>query len=217
MSVSIKGVDERAFRNLKAEAVRNGVKVGEAATEAFRMWVASKRQAVLRDRREMLRAAKSMDDLRTKVQSKMVRSGRDSEMERRKEIVVDASVAVKWFSEEEGSARALKLRDDHVDGTTTLVAPDLLVYEIANTLRFKPGLDSQAVSKAVEDLFDLQIDLLAPTTEVVRAAAELSTQFGITIYDSSYLSLAKLLGTQVVTADHKLHEKAKGCGFLLPL
>jgi len=138
-------------------------------------------------------------------------------MERRKEIVVDASVVVKWFSEEEESDRALKLRDHHVDGTTTLIAPDLLVYEIANALRFKPGLDSRAVSKAVDDLFDLQIDLLAPTAEVVKTAAGLSTQFGITIYDSSYLSLAKLLGIEVITADNKLHEKAKGCGFLLLL
>jgi len=70
MSVSIKGVDEQAFRNLKAEAVRNGVKVGEAATEAFRMWVASKRQTVLRDRQKMLRAAKSMDNLRVQYKAR---------------------------------------------------------------------------------------------------------------------------------------------------
>ena len=147
----------------------------------------------------------------------MVRSGRDSEVERRKEIVVDASVVIKWFSDEEGGDRALKLRNDHVDGTTTLIAPDLLVYEIANALRFKPGLDSQGVAEAVDDLFDLQIDLLVPTAGVVRTAADLSKQFGITIYDSSYLSLAKLLGIEVVTADKKLHEKAKGCGFILLL
>ena len=70
MSVSIKGVDEQAFRNLKAEAVRNGVKVGEAATEAFRMWVASKRQTELRDRQKMLRAVEGMDDLRAQYRAK---------------------------------------------------------------------------------------------------------------------------------------------------
>jgi hypothetical protein len=64
MSVSIKDVDENAFRNLKAEAVRAGVKVGEAATEAFRMWVASKRQSRVKDRGRMLESARDMDQLR---------------------------------------------------------------------------------------------------------------------------------------------------------
>ena len=64
MSVSIKDVDENTFRNLKAEAVRLGIRVGDAASEAFRMWVASKRQNELRDRERMLKAAKDMDKLR---------------------------------------------------------------------------------------------------------------------------------------------------------
>jgi hypothetical protein len=64
MSVSIKDIDENAFRNLKAEAVRRGIRVGEAATEAFRMWVASKRQSKLRDKERMLEAAKDIDKIR---------------------------------------------------------------------------------------------------------------------------------------------------------
>jgi len=64
VSVSIKDVDENAFRNLKAEAARLGVRVGEAATEAFRMWVASKRQVRMRDRETMLKAVRDMDQLR---------------------------------------------------------------------------------------------------------------------------------------------------------
>ncbi|TLX95308.1 MAG: hypothetical protein E6K96_07425 [Thaumarchaeota archaeon] len=62
--MSIKDVDEGAFRNLKAEAVRSGTRVGDAATEAFRMWVASKREVRIRDRERMLEAAKDIDRLR---------------------------------------------------------------------------------------------------------------------------------------------------------
>jgi hypothetical protein len=64
MSVSIKDVDEGAFRNLKAEAVRRGIRVGDAATDAFRLWVASKRQGRLRDTERMREAAKDIDKLR---------------------------------------------------------------------------------------------------------------------------------------------------------
>jgi len=62
--VSIRGVDGDAFRNLKAEAIRMGVRVGDAATEAFRMWVASKRRSRARDRERMIEAARDMDRLR---------------------------------------------------------------------------------------------------------------------------------------------------------
>ena len=65
MSVSIKDLDENAYRNLKAEAIRHGMRVSEAATEAFRLWVASKRQTRQRDRERMRRAAEDMDRLRS--------------------------------------------------------------------------------------------------------------------------------------------------------
>ena len=64
MSISIKDLDESVFRNLKAEAVRRGMRIGDAATEAFRAWVASKRQVRVRDRECMLAAARDMDALR---------------------------------------------------------------------------------------------------------------------------------------------------------
>jgi plasmid stability protein len=64
MSVSIKDLDENAYRNLKAEAIRHGMKVSDAATEAFRQWVASKRQTRQRDRERMRAAADNMDELR---------------------------------------------------------------------------------------------------------------------------------------------------------
>lgn len=42
-------------------------------------------------------------------------------------LVVDSSVAIKWFVSEDDSEDALKLRDRH-----QLVAPDLLVAECVN-------------------------------------------------------------------------------------
>ncbi|MBI5242614.1 MAG: type II toxin-antitoxin system VapC family toxin [Elusimicrobia bacterium] len=51
--------------------------------------------------------------------------------------VLDASVALKWFVEESGTARALAFRDDFLAGKIVLASPDLLLYEAANVLRFK--------------------------------------------------------------------------------
>lgn len=135
-------------------------------------------------------------------------------MERSEETVIDASVAVKWFSEEEGSDRALAVRNDHIDGRKTLVAPDLLVYEIANALRFKPGFNPRVTARALDDLFNLQVEIMAPSKELVSRGSELAFEYGITVYDSLYLSLGELLGLEVITADKELYKKAEDCGFL---
>ncbi len=144
----------------------------------------------------------------------MVWSGRNSQMERSEETVVDASVVIKWFSEEEGSDRALAVRSEHIEGRRTLIAPDLLVYEIANALRFKPGFNPRSTARALDDLFDMQVELMAPSKELVSRGSELAFKYSITTYDSCYLSLGELLGLEVITSDDKLYKSAEGCGFL---
>ena len=59
-------MDENVFRNFKAEAVRRGLKIGEATTEAFRLWILFKKYGRVRDQTRMSKAAKQMDELRRK-------------------------------------------------------------------------------------------------------------------------------------------------------
>ena len=131
-------------------------------------------------------------------------------MARREEAVVDASIAVKWLSEEEGTQAALKLREEYIEGTLILSAPDLLIYELANALRFKPDFDDEKVSRAVADILDLQIDLITPSRELIEKSTEAAYLYGATVYDSCYLALGELLGVEVYTSDKKFYEKAKG-------
>lgn len=135
-------------------------------------------------------------------------------MERRAEAVVDASVVVKWFSEEEGTGEAIRLRAEHVEGKRILSAPDLLVYEISNALRYKPNFDVDKVGRAVEDILDLQMDLVTPGRELVDKAAEAAYKYNATMYDSSYLALGELLGIEVFTADKRFYEQAKASGIV---
>jgi predicted nucleic acid-binding protein len=132
----------------------------------------------------------------------------------RAEAVVDASVAVKWLSEEEGTKAALKLRGDHLEGTILLSAPDLLIYELANAIRYKPGFDDNKVTRAIGDVIDLQIDLITPGRELIEKSAEAAYLYDATIYDSCYLALGALMGIEVYTSDKKFYEKAKQSGIL---
>jgi len=60
-TVVIKDVDEEAYRNFRGEAVKAGLKVGEAASQAFRLWVEQRTLRRLRDVDRLKRAAERMD------------------------------------------------------------------------------------------------------------------------------------------------------------
>jgi len=66
-TVVIKEVDEEAFRNLKGEAVKAGLKVGEAASQAFRLWVQQRSLQKVKDIDRMKKAAEIMDRNRAKL------------------------------------------------------------------------------------------------------------------------------------------------------
>ena len=121
--------------------------------------------------------------------------------------VIDASVAVKWFVEEPDSPEAHRLLEAHATGESTMVAPDLLVYEVANVLLHNSAFTAAAIQRSVERLYDLELELLAPSVEVVTAAIALAHAKRITFYDALYITLARHLGLPFYTADHKLIAK----------
>jgi len=48
-------------------------------------------------------------------------------------IILDTSVVVKWFSEEEYTDKALVIREKIRIGEERVVVPDLLLYELASS------------------------------------------------------------------------------------
>ena len=58
-------------------------------------------------------------------------------MERNQALVIDASVALKWFVEEEQTNKAQEVLDYVTDKAIPIV-PSLFFYEISNVLRYKP-------------------------------------------------------------------------------
>ncbi len=66
-NIVIKDVDEAAYRNLRGEAIKAGLKVGEAASQAFRLWVQQRALGRVRDLDKMRRAAERMDQMRKEI------------------------------------------------------------------------------------------------------------------------------------------------------
>lgn len=135
-------------------------------------------------------------------------------MERNEEtVVVDASVVVKWFVEEEYSTEALKLRNDYVDRLIDIIAPALLPFEVLNSLRYNPEFGEKDLKEVAEALMKYYLWLFPMLGKLAEKTIENALKHGITIYDSSYISLAEMEDKPFYTADEKLLAKLKGISF----
>jgi len=129
----------------------------------------------------------------------------------RKRYVADASVILKWFSRagEGEMEKAIQLREDYSKGTIELYAPELLIYEIANVLSYKGTLKEELISKALASIYDMDI-LMPVNLQIMTTAVRFARKFGITVYDSCYLSFAMEAGGHLITADKTSLRKTKG-------
>ncbi|MBS7626478.1 hypothetical protein KEJ51_05510 [Candidatus Bathyarchaeota archaeon] len=67
--VVIKDVDEKAFRMLKSEAVKKGIKIGQAASQAFRLWAQESGFKPLKDIDRLKEAIEAVGNIRQKLQT----------------------------------------------------------------------------------------------------------------------------------------------------
>jgi predicted nucleic acid-binding protein len=116
-------------------------------------------------------------------------------------VVVDASVAIKWFTPELHH----DIADELLNSALELHAPELVVPEFGNIIwkKVRAGMISEAYADEVLGLFlDIGITFHRQSgllSSAYRAAAVLNQS----VYDCIYLSLALELGFPLATADDK--------------
>ena len=121
----------------------------------------------------------------------------------REKKVIDASVVVKWFVDEEGTKEALQLREDHSTGKITLVAPELLFLEVMNTLRYKGGT-AKTLAQANKTLWDAQLHVERSNSFLLERACSVALEHNLSLYDALYLALGTIHGCSVITADRAI-------------
>lgn len=135
------------------------------------------------------------------------------------QVVVDSSVAVKWFaSEEPDSDLALSLRDDHVSGRTRLWASDLLQLEVINALRFKREYGIKELTEVVRILHGIHLNVSPTDEETLGHAVEIAVKGNVTVYDSLPVALAEEKEMVCITADRETqYERLKPKGYSVVL
>jgi len=125
-------------------------------------------------------------------------------------VVLDSSVIIKWFRAHEVLRdQALWIRQAYLDGNLRIYAPDLLIYEIANVLRYKPDLDQRKVQQAIGSLYDMGISIVTPSSRLMGRAIEIAYSHNVTVYDAVFSALAERVDGAFVTADEKLVKKLR--------
>lgn len=121
--------------------------------------------------------------------------------------VVDASVAIKLFVEDELSERA----DDlfsllAADPPAELHVPDLFYIECTNILWKYVRWAGMTPDTAHANLADLGRLMLfnTPTMELMDKALGIAIERSITAYDACYVALAEQLDVPLITGDEKL-------------
>lgn len=116
--------------------------------------------------------------------------------------VVDASVVVQLYFEEDHSAEAEWLfRQDK-----SLIAPDMIWPECANVIwkRYRNGNLSKANATGIADkILGLPLRIHA-SVDLIQDALKLAIEFDRTAYDSLYIALAASTKSVMVTADKRL-------------
>ena len=124
------------------------------------------------------------------------------------DLVIDASVAVKWFVSEEASDKA----DEVSSSNHTLLAPRLIMIEVANAFARKAIQKLITPLEAAEYVRTLPRFLagLLDVDDLIEPALQNACNHGHPIYDFIYLEAARRRDTKMLTADQKFIAKVKG-------
>jgi predicted nucleic acid-binding protein len=119
-----------------------------------------------------------------------------------REVVLDASVVLKWFhTEGEGRVEAAReLRSRFEAGQLHVLAPPLLWLEAVNVAARSWRWSPRQLDQLSGALPDLGFELVEPELYAVAAW----TARGLTAYDAAYVALAELTGVQLVTDDAEI-------------
>lgn len=119
-------------------------------------------------------------------------------------FVVDASVAIKWYVEEDHSESAAKLLISGSD----LHVPELIYPEFGNILwkKVRRGEAFPSEARDIVDRFRRLALQIHPHTLLLKSAYIGAEITGQTVYDWIYLSLAVFLDCRLITAERRFFD-----------
>lgn len=127
-------------------------------------------------------------------------------------IVIDASTSLSWvLKEKEVEPKITQILGDITSDKISALAPTLWLYETINGLRsaiLAKRIKGAKVNKYYQKILELCPDLL-DFSAFAFETFQIALKFQLSIYDASYIALAKEQNCELFTADKKLYGKVK--------
>lgn len=121
-------------------------------------------------------------------------------------IIIDASIIIKWLLPDEEDAQALKIKQEFSEKRLTIAIPHLTYYEIGNVLKTavkRKRIKEDSATKLYSAFVDLEFVTYA-IKDLFTFSLFKSIDFDISFYDASYIALSEYLQIPFITADQKL-------------
>ncbi len=127
-------------------------------------------------------------------------------------LVVDTSVAVKWYLTEDLEDEALAVLDAGERGDVVLLAPDTVEPEFWNVLWQRHRRSELSLEEVLDywDAFEESPLLMGEVLPLMPLATEIAARSGCIVYDALFVALAETEDTVVVTVDGRLLKALAG-------
>jgi predicted nucleic acid-binding protein len=123
-------------------------------------------------------------------------------------LVVDPSVAIKWYVPEVDSDKARALKQWSLEGSHQIIVPMLFFDEVANILWKKAALRKELQPRVAKhvlwEILRLPFQVYLDRHELHPKTLEYADLYRISAYDAVYLATAVQNNAVLVTADDRL-------------
>ena len=126
--------------------------------------------------------------------------------------VVDASVAVQWFTayNEQSLKQAYEVLRGALEKNYELMAPDILLHEVSNALVRGKKLRGKSLERSLDVFFSLPLTYFRATNELIASASLLAAEYSLPVYDALYCALALERHAPLITGTIRHQGRVRG-------
>lgn len=123
-----------------------------------------------------------------------------------KKLVIDVNIVLIWLGLQSLDLykRAAQLLYNSKKRETELIAPDFLLIELINILKWRLRVGEKEIAKILEVVSKAGIVFVHPGVNQVQGLNHLTHSYNLTAYDALYLFTAQENKCNLVTLDEKL-------------
>jgi predicted nucleic acid-binding protein len=132
------------------------------------------------------------------------------------DIVLDASVVIKWFKDEDEEYvdSALSIQDRKRLGDIEIIVPDLLFLEVLNTFLTKKNFTKEDIAAIKESLIKMDMKVVYPESRLMEEIIGIAKKNKLTYYDALYIAVAGASDATLYTEDMEIVACSKDYGFI---